>query len=80
MVDELTSHWTRYKVFNKKTFDMIITEARNFAVKELLPANAEGEKEGTAILKSGQVTVPAMLSSRVQTPAGGRVDIADRRP
>jgi hypothetical protein len=36
-VDELTK-LDKYKVFNKKTFDMIITEARNFAVKELLPA------------------------------------------
>ena len=56
MVDELTK-LDKYNVFNKKTFDMIITEARNFAVKELLPANAEGEKEGLQF-ESGQVTVP----------------------
>ena len=36
----------RYQDFNKKTFDMIISEARNFAVKELLPTFAEGDQEG----------------------------------
>ena len=47
----------KYNVFNKKTFDMIITEARNFAVKELLPANAEGDREGLS-WEDGQVKVP----------------------
>ena len=55
-VDELTK-LDKYKVFNKKTFDMIITEARNFAVKELLPANAEGDREGLQF-ENGQVKVP----------------------
>lgn len=54
--DELTK-LERYKGFNKKTFDMIITEARNFAVKELLPANAEGDREGLRF-EDGQVKVP----------------------
>ena len=56
MVDELTK-LDKYKVFNKKTFDMIITEARNFAVKELLPANTEGDREGLRF-EDGQVKVP----------------------
>ena len=47
----------RYKDFNKKTFDMIITEARNIGVKELLPTCAEGDKEGL-IFENGQVKVP----------------------
>ena len=55
-VDELTK-LDKYGVFNKKTFDMIVTEARNFAVKELLPANAEGDKEGLRF-ETGQVKVP----------------------
>ena len=55
-VDELTQ-LDKYRDFNKKTFDMIITEARNFAIKELLPANAEGEKEGLRF-ENGQVKVP----------------------
>ena len=36
---------------------MIITEARNFAIKELLPTNAEGDKEGLGF-ENGQVKVP----------------------
>jgi hypothetical protein len=40
-----------------KNFDVIITEARNFAVKELLPANAEGDREGLRF-EDGQVKVP----------------------
>jgi alkylation response protein AidB-like acyl-CoA dehydrogenase len=54
--DEMT-HLDRYKDFNKKTFDMVITEARNFAIKELLPTNAEGDKEGLGF-ENGRVKVP----------------------
>ena len=54
--DEMTS-LDKYKDFNKKTFDMIITEARNFAIKELLPTNAEGDKQGLGF-ENGQVKVP----------------------
>ncbi|MCP3942632.1 MAG: acyl-CoA dehydrogenase [Desulfobacteraceae bacterium] len=43
--------------FNKKTIDMIISEAKNFAVKELLPASKEGDEQGCT-LKNGQVTTP----------------------
>ena len=55
-VEELTK-LDKYKDFNKKTFDMIITEARNFAVKELLPTFAEGDREGLRF-ENGQVKVP----------------------
>ncbi|MBW2429008.1 MAG: acyl-CoA dehydrogenase, partial [Deltaproteobacteria bacterium] len=54
--DELTKI-DRYQDFNKKTFDMIITEARNFGVKELLPTCAEGDRQGL-IFENGQVKVP----------------------
>ena len=54
--DEMTS-LDKYKDFNKKTFDMIVTEARNFAIKELLPTNAEGDKQGLGF-ENGQVKVP----------------------
>lgn len=43
--------------FNKKTIDLIISEARNFAVKELLPANKEGDEQGCK-LENGVVTTP----------------------
>ncbi|THB80248.1 MAG: acyl-CoA dehydrogenase [Desulfobacteraceae bacterium] len=43
--------------FNKKTIDLVISEARNFALKELLPANKEGDEQGCT-LENGQVTTP----------------------
>lgn len=43
--------------FNKKTIDLIISEAKNFAVKELLPANKDGDQQGCT-LEKGQVTTP----------------------
>jgi alkylation response protein AidB-like acyl-CoA dehydrogenase len=55
-VDEMTQ-LDRFKDFNRKTFDMIITEARNFAVKEVLPTCAEGDKEGV-VFEDGKVKVP----------------------
>ncbi len=54
--DEMT-RLDKYKEFNKKTFDMIVTEARNFAIKELLPTNAQGDKEGLGF-ENGEVKVP----------------------
>ncbi|MBF0223932.1 MAG: acyl-CoA dehydrogenase [Desulfobacterales bacterium] len=47
----------QYKDLNKKMFDMIITEARNFAIKELLPTYKPGDREG-AKFDNGKVTVP----------------------
>ncbi|OGQ92718.1 MAG: acyl-CoA dehydrogenase [Deltaproteobacteria bacterium RIFOXYC2_FULL_48_10] len=43
--------------FNKKTIDLVISEAKNFAVKELLPANKEGDQVGCK-LENGKVTTP----------------------
>jgi alkylation response protein AidB-like acyl-CoA dehydrogenase len=53
---DLASH-ERFEEFNKKTMDMVLTEARNLAVKELLPANKEGDETG-CILENGKVTIP----------------------
>jgi alkylation response protein AidB-like acyl-CoA dehydrogenase len=47
----------RYSDINKKTVDMIITEARNFAIKEILPIGEEGDKIGLKF-ENNQVTVP----------------------
>lgn len=49
--------YEKYADFNRKMFDMIISEARNFAIKELLPTYAEGDKIGLKFEK-GQVKVP----------------------
>lgn len=47
----------QYETFNKKTCDLIITEARKLAIKELLPTLAEGDKEGLHF-ENGVVKVP----------------------
>ncbi|WP_299976896.1 acyl-CoA dehydrogenase [Desulfobacula sp.] len=43
--------------FNKKTIDLVISEAKNFAVKEMLPTNKEGDEQGCT-LENGKVTTP----------------------
>ncbi|WP_028313656.1 acyl-CoA dehydrogenase [Desulfatibacillum aliphaticivorans] len=46
-----------YKGMNRKLFDMMITEARNLAIKEILPTNADGDKIGVTF-DNGEVLVP----------------------
>lgn len=55
-VGDLSQH-DRYAEFNKKTVDLIVSEARNLAIKEILPTQVEGDREGTPF-DSGKVTVP----------------------
>lgn len=43
--------------FNKKTVDMIVSEARNLAIKEILITRELGDKEGCQF-DNGKVTVP----------------------
>jgi alkylation response protein AidB-like acyl-CoA dehydrogenase len=47
----------QYQEFNRKTCDMILTEARALALKELLPLMAEGDEQGIR-LENGTVKVP----------------------
>ncbi|MFO7989224.1 MAG: acyl-CoA dehydrogenase [Desulfotignum sp.] len=54
---DLASH-ERFADFNKKTMDLVLTEARNLAVKELLPASKEADETGCT-LENGNVTIPA---------------------
>lgn len=54
--EDILKHET-YHEFNKKTCDMIITEARALAVKELLPLLAEGDELGVQF-DNGVVKVP----------------------
>lgn len=42
---------------NRKTFDLIISEARNFAVKEILPTREDGDRIGVTF-DNGAVKVP----------------------
>ena len=57
METESLLEYDKYADLNRKMFDMIISEARSFAVKELLPTYAEGDKIGL-IFEKGQVKVP----------------------
>jgi len=55
-VGDLSKH-ERFAEFNKKTVDMIVSEARNLAIKEILPTQELGDQEGCKFEK-GEVTVP----------------------
>ncbi len=47
----------KFAEFTKKTVDLIINEARNLAVKEILPTRKEGDDQGCRF-ENGQVKVP----------------------
>ena len=55
-VERLDKH-ELFAEFNKKTIDLIISEARNLAIKELLPAQKSGDEEGCKF-EDGKVTAP----------------------
>ncbi|WP_300671096.1 acyl-CoA dehydrogenase [Desulfoluna sp.] len=55
--ESLTQH-AMYTDFNRKTFEMVINEARKFALKEILPTYALGDREGVRF-DQGRVTPPA---------------------
>lgn len=55
-IESLTKY-ERYSDMNRKLFDMVLTEARNFAVKEVIPAGQEGDKAGL-VFENNQVKVP----------------------
>ncbi|MCG8531279.1 MAG: acyl-CoA dehydrogenase N-terminal domain-containing protein, partial [Desulfovibrionales bacterium] len=54
--EQLAKH-ERFAEFNKKTMDLLVGEARNLAIKELLPHFTEADKEGCTF-KNGEVKVP----------------------
>jgi len=51
------NRYERFADFNKKTVDMIVSEARNLAIKALLPTQEIGDREGCKF-DNGKVTVP----------------------
>lgn len=55
-VEELTKY-DKFSEFNKKTIDLIVNEARNLAVKEILPTQKLGDQEGCKF-ENGAVKVP----------------------
>jgi len=58
-VDQFSKH-ERYAEFNKKTIDLVISEARNLSIKEILPTRKEGDEQGCTF-EGGKVTVPEVL-------------------
>jgi len=60
-VDKVSKH-ELFADFNRKTVDLIVSEARNLAIKEILPTREVGDKHGTPFDK-GQVTVPEEFHS-----------------
>jgi alkylation response protein AidB-like acyl-CoA dehydrogenase len=55
---EKTLAHARYGDVDRKTVDLLLTEARRFALKEILPTYAEGDRNG-ARFESGAVRAPA---------------------
>ena len=51
------AQYERFEEFNRKTIDLIVSEARTLALKELLPCFREGDELGCTFDK-GQVSVP----------------------
>ncbi|MGA6924236.1 MAG: acyl-CoA dehydrogenase, partial [Desulfosarcina sp.] len=47
----------KHRDLNRKTVDMVVTEARAFGIKEVLPTRAEGDRVGV-VFENGQVVVP----------------------
>jgi len=58
-VDQFSKH-DRYAEFNKKTVDLIVSEARNLSIKEILPTRKEGDDHGCKF-EGGKVIVPDVL-------------------
>jgi alkylation response protein AidB-like acyl-CoA dehydrogenase len=50
--EELTE-FARFRDFNSKTFEMILKEARNFAIKEILPTFQESDRNGPKLTAEG---------------------------
>ena len=55
-VEQLAKH-ERFADFNRKGIDLIVSEARNLAVKEILPTQVDGDRIG-AKFANGVVTMP----------------------
>lgn len=55
-VETLSQH-EKFAEYSKKTVDMVVTEARNLAVKEMLPVWKEGDEVGCKF-EAGKVIVP----------------------
>ena len=55
-MEELSRH-ERFAEFNRKATDLIVNEARNLAIKAILPTQVIGDREGVRF-EGGKVMVP----------------------
>ncbi len=55
-VEKLSAH-DKFAEFNKKTIDLIVGEARNLAIKEIMPTQVVGDTQGVK-LENGTITTP----------------------
>jgi len=55
---ESLAKYPEFAEFNRKAIDLIINEARRFAVKEMLPTYADGDRIGVHFEGNGVVKVP----------------------
>jgi len=56
-VETLSRH-PRFADFNRQAVDLVVGEARRFALKEMLPTYADGDRIGVSFNGDGTVTVP----------------------
>jgi len=68
-VEGLSQHEC-FEDFNKKTIDMVVSEARNLAIKELLPHLKEADEQGCTF-ENGKVTVPEVFHRTYELFAAG---------
>ena len=64
-VEEMSAH-EKFEEFNRKTIDLIISEARNLALKEILPTQVIGDRQGVHF-ENGAVTVPEEFKKVYET-------------
>jgi len=64
-VEEMSAH-EKFGEFNRKTIDLIISEARNLALKEVLPTQVIGDRQGVHF-ENGVVTVPEEFKKVYET-------------
>lgn len=72
---DLVSH-ERYHAFDSKSFDMVVSEARKFGIKEILPTYTEGDREGV-LFDSGDVKVPRCYHRPFKMFAGEWTSMAE---
>ena len=71
-MEKLIQH-EKFSGFNRKALDLILTEARKLAIKELMPINAAGDREGCRF-ENGIRQGAGVLSQGFQAVPGRRMD------